>query len=122
VRVFSKDGLRLAGRRAWGSLIENNVKLGVNGGNRIEPSYRVRRWQRGSVRKVNGYGASKMAESAVLVFERLVVPVASRLEGERQHKRRPLRQLQPDMLSANASAAQLPHRYYLGVISDSSVK
>jgi hypothetical protein len=86
VRVFSKDGLRLAGRRAWGSLIENNVKLGVNGGNRIEPSYRVRRWQRGSVRKVNGYGASKMAESAVLVFERLVVPVASRLEGERQHK------------------------------------
>jgi hypothetical protein len=86
MQVFSKDGLRLAGRRAGRSLIENNVKLGVNGGDRIEPTYRVRRWQRGSVRKVNRYGVSKMAEPAVLVFERLVVPVASRLERERQHK------------------------------------
>jgi hypothetical protein len=37
------------------------------------------------MRQVNGYGVSKMTNTTVLIFEGLVVPVARRLKGKRQH-------------------------------------
>jgi hypothetical protein len=82
---FLMDGLRLDGRRAWGSLIENQFKVRINGAGRIQPSYRMWPGQRGAMREVNRYGVSKMADAAVLVFEGLVVPVACCLESKRQH-------------------------------------
>ena len=86
--VFSRDGLRLGGRRSWGSLIEDKFELGVNRPGWIQPGDRLWRWQRGAVRQVHGYGVSKMANTTVLIFEGLVVPMARRLKGKRQHHSR----------------------------------
>ena len=83
--VFLMNKLRLGRGRAWGSLIEDQFKMGINGAGRIQPSYRMRPGQRGAMREVNGYRMSKMADAAVLVFEGLVVPVARCLESKRQH-------------------------------------
>jgi hypothetical protein len=82
---FFRDGLRLGGRRAWGSLMEDEFELGVNRSDGAQPSDRTWRRQRGAMREVDGYGVSKMADAAVLVFEGLVVPVAGCLESKRQH-------------------------------------
>jgi hypothetical protein len=60
--------------------------LGVNRSDRAQPSDRTWRRQRGAMREVNGYGVSKMADAAVLVFEGLVVPVAGCLKGKRQYE------------------------------------
>jgi|GEM_PF-5065939 len=53
---------------------------------RIQPRDGLRNWQRGAMRKVNGYGMGKMTDAAVLIFE-LAVPVSSGLKSERQYER-----------------------------------
>src|SRR5580704_10302637 len=60
--------------------------MGVNGPDGMEPSDRMWRRKDGAVRQVHCNGVSKMADPAVLVFKRLVVPVACRLESEGQYK------------------------------------
>jgi len=65
--------------------MEDKFELGINGPGRIQPGDRLWRWQRGAMRQVNGYGMSKMADPAVLVFEGLIMPVACCLKGKRQH-------------------------------------
>jgi hypothetical protein len=66
--------------------VENKFQLRVNGPERIQPSDRL--WNRKccTMRKVDGYGVSKMTDPAMLIFE-LIVPVAGGLKGERQYKR-----------------------------------
>jgi hypothetical protein len=88
VPIFFKDRLPLAGRCSWGSLMEDKFELGVNRPGWIQPGDRLWRWQRGAVRQVHGYGVRKMANTTVLIFEGLVVPMARRLKGKRQHHSR----------------------------------
>jgi hypothetical protein len=66
--------------------VENKFQLWVNGPEWIQPSDRVGNRKCRAMRQVNGYGVGKMADPAMLLIFKLIVPVAGSLECEGQYE------------------------------------
>jgi len=60
------------------------------------------------MREVNGCGMGKMADPAVLILE-LIVPVAGRLKGERQHERSHQNSYDSECYSPTHISSRAPH-------------
>ena len=65
--------------------MRNKLEMWVDGPSQNQPDDRIRHWQPGAMREVNGYRVSDMANAAVLVLEGSAVPVARGLQCERHH-------------------------------------
>jgi hypothetical protein len=75
----------LSGRGARGDLVRNKLQMRINWPSLNQPDDCIRRLQPGSMRKINCYRVSDLANAAVLVFKRPAVPVARSLQRERHH-------------------------------------
>jgi hypothetical protein len=75
--------------------VRNKLEMRINRPSLNQPDDCIRRLQPGSMRKINCYRVSHMANAAVLVFENSVVPVTRSLQRERHHDECQQRAQQP---------------------------
>ena len=68
--------------------MRNKLQMRLDGASLNRPNDRIRGLKPSAVREVNGYRVCDVANAAVLVFKRPVVPVARGLQRERHHHQR----------------------------------